>query len=64
MPQKMRWQGRVYSFNSLSYYHKRKVGRVMLHIFDVTDGSTDFRLICNPENLHWSLEEISNGTGS
>lgn len=64
LPKKIRWQGREYCINKLGYYHKRKTGRIIFHIFDVTDGTLSFRLACNSETLHWTLEEVSDGTPS
>ncbi|NTU46446.1 hypothetical protein HGA88_02370 [Candidatus Roizmanbacteria bacterium] len=60
-PRRIRWQGRLYTMQKLGYYHKRKEGRNLLHIFDVSDGTMAFRLQCNPETLHWILEEVSDG---
>ena len=56
MPQKMRWQGKEYRFIKQSYYHRIREGKTTLHIFHVTDGMMDFRLQCNSETLHWTLE--------
>lgn len=64
MPKKIRWQGRDYLINKLTYYHRARMGRVLLHIFHVTDGSLDFRLQFNGENLAWTLEEICDGNPS
>lgn len=60
-PRKMRWQGRVYTFTNLSYYYKKREGRNIIHIFHVTDGSVDFKLRLDTENLHWTLEEVTDG---
>ena len=60
-PTRIRWQTREYVMTTLGYYHKRKVGRTILHIFEVTDGELAFRLQCNPETLQWTLEEVSDG---
>lgn len=62
MPRKMRWQGRDYVFTRLSYHHKIRMGRTLLHIFHVTDGATDFRLRLDTDTLHWTLEEVCDGT--
>jgi hypothetical protein len=62
MPRRMRWQGRLYIMKKLGYYHKVRQGRTILHIFHVTDGNTDFRLSLDTENLHWTLNEITDGT--
>ena len=64
MPMRMRWQGRYYNFVKLGYYHKRREGRAIMHVYDVSDGQSDFRLVCNPEDLHWSLEEVSDGNAA
>ena len=61
MPRKIRWQGRNYLINKMSYYHKFREGKKILHIFHVTDGTMDFRLRLDSENLHWTLEEICDG---
>lgn len=62
LPWKIKWRGKLYTIAKLGYYHRRKIGRVILHTFDVTNGAIAFRLICNPENLHWTLEEVSDGS--
>jgi hypothetical protein len=58
MPKKMRWQGRDYLMKSVSYHHSVREGKKLLHIFHVTNGSSDFRLKLDTENLHWTLEEV------
>jgi len=64
MPRKIRWQGRDYLIKAVSYHHKVKEGKKLLHIFHVTDGSLDFRLKLDTENLHWILEEVYDGTAA
>ena len=61
LPRKLKWQGKEIKVTKLGYYHKRKVGRFNLHVFDVTDGNMSYRLVCHPDNLHWILEEVSDG---
>jgi hypothetical protein len=34
---------------------------VLLHYFSVTDGTLDFRLQCDTDTLHWTLEEVTDG---
>lgn len=60
-PYKMRWQGRVYRLIKLAYYHKVRQGRTVIHVFHMTDGAMDFRLSCNSDTLHWTLEEVCDG---
>ena len=62
IPLKLHWQGRDYLIKKLSYYHRIRQGKLLLHIFHVTDGVMDFRLSLNSENLHWILEEVTDGT--
>lgn len=61
IPQKMKWNARLYAFTKLAYHHKKKVGSTLLHIFDLTDGQWDFRLICNTDSMHWILAEVADG---
>ena len=61
MPVKFRWQGRDYSLNKLAYYHRFRIGRSLQHIFHVTDGHLDFRLRLDSDDLHWYLEEVTDG---
>lgn len=64
MPRKIHWQGRDYIINKLTYYHKVKRGKTLLHIFHATDGVMDFRLRLDTNNLHWTLEEVCDGTAN
>ena len=60
-PRKMKWRGKLYEFKSVAYYHKLREGRVIYHIFHMTDGANDFRLKFDPEVLSWKLEEVTDG---
>lgn len=64
MPMKIRWQAREYLMCKLGYYHKVREGRVVQHIFHVTDGTLDFRLKFESDTLHWILEQVSDGNAS
>ena len=61
VPQKVKWQGRVYDITKIGYHHKVKKGKKLLHIFSVSNDSIAFRLSFDVENLHWTLEEVSDG---
>lgn len=63
-PKRMKWQGREFNFTKLPYYYKKRVGRNIIHIFHVTDGAMDFRLRLDTENLHWTLEEVTDGNSA
>ena len=58
MPKKFLWKQRKYIVTKIGYHHAVREGRTLYHIFHVTDGVSDFRLLFNTENLHWILEEI------
>lgn len=58
MPYKMKWQGRDYVMKKLAYHHKARIGRLIVHVFHVSDGVNNYRLVLNTENLHWTLEEV------
>ncbi len=63
-PRKMRWQGRDYIIKQVSYHHKIREGRKLLHIFHGTDGISDFKLKLDTDSLQWTLEEIYDGTSA
>lgn len=58
MPKKLFWKQREYIITKIGYHHQVREGRTLFHIFHVTDGNTDFRLLFNTESLHWTLEEV------
>jgi hypothetical protein len=60
-PQKIKWQGRIYKPEKLGYYYKFREGRKLIHIFSVCNNSMHFKLRFDSENLHWTLEEVSDG---
>lgn len=64
MPRKIHWQGRDYLIKKLTYCHKIRQGRTLLHVFHVTDGMMDFCLRLDTNNLHWTLEEVCDGTAN
>lgn len=62
MPYRLRWKQRVYCITKLGLHHSYREGRVLFHIYEVTDGNLSFRLKLNTENLLWFLEAVSDGT--
>ena len=52
------WRGRSYNLTKVGLHHTFREGRVLLHIFSVTDGNTFFKLQLNTETLQWKLVEI------
>ena len=55
------WDGRLYPVVKIGFHHTVREGRALYHIFSVASKSLFFRLSLNTENLHWRLEEISDG---
>lgn len=50
-----RASGREIEITEIGLRHPTTSGRRMLHIFDVTDGGTDYRLEFDSERLTWHL---------
>ncbi len=61
MPVKMRWHGREIVFRELGLRHPSVQGRRMVHVFDVSDGTNDYRLEFDAEALTWTLVSILAG---
>lgn len=60
-PRWLIWQGRLHPIIRLGLHHTFRRGRTLYHVFSVSSRSLFFRLVLNTENLHWQLEEISDG---
>lgn len=60
-PAAMRWNGKRYTIKRVAFYHPVRIGRVLHHVYSVTDGAMDFRLDFNSENQQWCLMEVSDG---
>lgn len=52
------WQGRHYRITKVGLHHTVREGRVLFHLFSVTDGTTFFKLRFDTETLGWKLLEI------
>ena len=61
MPRTVIWSGRVYRICKIGLHHTYRSGRTLFHVFSVVSGGLFFRLVLNTDNLHWRLEEISDG---
>jgi hypothetical protein len=60
-PYKMRYLGRDIEFKELGLRHPTSAGKRMIHVFDVTDGSNDYRLEFDAEVLTWTLVALLEG---
>ncbi len=54
----MHWRGRKYILRQVGMHHHVYEGRILTHIFSVTDGSSYFRLKFDTEALRWKLLEV------
>lgn len=60
-PAKMLFRGQVIEFTELGLRHPTTKGRRMIHVFDMSDGSNDYRLEFDAEGLTWTLIAILPG---
>lgn len=58
-PKKMEWGGKNVMFTEQGLRHPTSQGRRMIHVFDMTDGSADYRLEFDAEQLSWKLIYIA-----
>lgn len=61
-PYKMRYRGREIIFKELGMRHPTTRGKRMVHVFDVSDGTNDYRLEFDAEGLTWTLIAILPGS--
>lgn len=54
-PLKMKYKGREVIFSELGLRHPTSQGQRMVHIFDMSDGATDYRLAFDAARLTWHL---------
>ncbi|MCB9817121.1 MAG: hypothetical protein R3B12_02590 [Candidatus Saccharimonadales bacterium] len=62
-PYAISWQNKDYTVGEIGYHHKVYDGKICHHIFELVDSEQSlwFRLNFNTDNLHWTLEEVSDG---
>ncbi|HET7302736.1 MAG TPA: hypothetical protein VFI74_05395 [Candidatus Saccharimonadales bacterium] len=58
MPAKMRYKGQEIIFTELGLRHPTSKGHRMIHVFDMSDGCSDYRLEFDAERLTWTLTKI------
>jgi len=58
-PKKMEWGGKSVVFTEQGLRHPTRKGARMIHVFDMTDGSADYRLEFDAEQLSWKLVYIA-----
>jgi hypothetical protein len=58
-PKKMEHEGKSIIFTETGLRHPTQKGTRMIHVFDMTDGSADYRLEFDAQNLSWTLVSIA-----
>ena len=62
IPYGLYWHGRRYQIKQVGLHHMYREGRVLIHVFSVTDGINFFRLEMNAETLAWRLLDVDAAT--
>lgn len=57
-PKRMEWGGRSYTFSEGVQYCITKAGSIT-RIFDMSDGSNNYRLKCGADESNWMLVAIT-----
>lgn len=60
-PAKMKFRNQEITFTELGMRHPTAKGRRMVHVFDMSDGTNDYRLEFDAEMLTWTLVAILEG---
>ncbi|HXY18206.1 MAG TPA: hypothetical protein VEH48_02175 [Candidatus Nitrosopolaris sp.] len=58
-PKRMEYDGKRVDFTETGMVHPTRQGQRMIHIFDMTDGSADYRLEFDAQALSWKLVAIT-----
>ena len=63
LPHIVSWQNKEYHVKNIGYPHKIREGQIQFHIFEleVKEEPLWMRLKFNSDNLHWTLEAVSDG---
>lgn len=61
MPAKICYRGQEIIMTELGLRHPTTAGKRMVHVFDMTDGTNDYRLEFDAEGLTWTLVAMIEG---
>lgn len=61
-PAKMNFHGQEVVFTRMGMRHPTAQGKRMIHVFDMTDGTNDYRLEFDAERLTWTLVSMLPGS--
>lgn len=60
-PAKMKFGDKEILLTELGLRHPTAKGKRMIHVFDMSDGTTDYRIEFDAEALSWTLVAIMGG---
>jgi hypothetical protein len=60
-PSRMRYNNQDIIFKKLAFRHPTAKGKRMIHVFDMSDGTNDYRLEFDAEGLTWTLVAMIEG---
>ena len=60
-PYKMKYKNEEIIFTELCLRHPTSKGHRMIHVFDVSDGTNDYRIEFDAEGLTWTLVALLEG---
>jgi len=60
-PKRMEYEGREYTFIESGLRYIMKKGQELFEVFDMTDGSKDFRLKFDTTERRWTLVGVREG---
>jgi hypothetical protein len=58
-PKRMEYDGKRVDFTETGMVHPTQKGKRMVHVFDMTDGNSDYRLEFDAQDLSWKLIAIT-----
>ena len=58
-PKRMEYDGKRVNFTETGLVHPTQKGQRMIHVFDMTDGTADYRLEFDAQALSWTLVAIT-----
>jgi len=61
-PKRMEYEGKQVVFTETGLRHPTHKGQRMVHVFDMTDGSADYRLEFDAMSLVWKLVYIADAS--
>lgn len=61
VPWKMKYRGQEIEFTTFGMRHPTSRGKRMIHVFEMSDGTNDYRLELDAERLTWTLVSMLEG---